>query len=92
MPGLFNLKRICSFYHIIFYRPLCGNFLQYTRSKTNNKSNWFSILFQAFTNIGIIYFKKELEFNKEFIYQLSGTLADFIVAVSAVLILKMFGL
>ena len=48
----------------------------------------FSILFQAFTNIGITYFKKELEFNKEFIYQFSGTLADFVVAVSAVLILK----
>jgi len=48
----------------------------------------FSILFLAFTNIGIIYFQKELEFNKQFIYQLSGTLADFIVAVSAALILK----
>ena len=48
----------------------------------------FSILLQAFTNIGIIYFRKELEFNKQFIYQLSGTLADFIVAVSAAYILK----
>jgi len=47
-----------------------------------------SILLQAFTNIGVIYFQKELEFNKQFIYQLSGTLADFIVAVSAALILK----
>ncbi len=48
----------------------------------------FSILFQTFANIGIIYFEKELEFNKQFIYQLSGTLADFTVAVSAALILK----
>jgi len=47
-----------------------------------------SVLFQAFTNIGVVYFQKELEFNKHFIYQLSGTLADFIVAVSAVLILR----
>jgi O-antigen/teichoic acid export membrane protein len=47
-----------------------------------------SVLLKAFTNIGVIYFKKELEFNKEFIYQFAGTLADFIVAVSAVLILK----
>jgi len=47
----------------------------------------FSILFQAFTNIGVIYFQKELEFNKEFIYQFVGTLADFIVAIIAVLIL-----
>lgn len=48
----------------------------------------FSVFLQAFTNIGVIYFQKELEFNKEFIYQFAGTLADFIVAVSAVLILR----
>ena len=47
-----------------------------------------SFFLQAFTNIGVIYFQKELEFNKEFIYQFAGTLADFIVAVSAVLILR----
>ncbi len=47
-----------------------------------------AVLLQAFTNIGVIYFQKELEFNKQFVYQLSGTLADFIVAVSAALILK----
>lgn len=47
-----------------------------------------SILLQAFTNIGIVYFQKELQFNKQFVYQLSGSLADFIVAVSAVLILQ----
>jgi O-antigen/teichoic acid export membrane protein len=48
----------------------------------------FSVLLQAFTNIGVIYFQKELEFNKQFIYQFAGTLADFIIAISAVLILR----
>lgn len=47
-----------------------------------------SILLQAFTNIGVIYFQKELKFNKQFFYHLSGILIDFIVAVSAVLILR----
>lgn len=47
-----------------------------------------SVLLQAFTNIGILYFQKELEFNKQFLYQFAGTLADFIVAVSAVLVLQ----
>jgi len=42
----------------------------------------------SFSNIGVIYFYKELEFNKQFIYQFSATLADFIVAISAVLILR----
>ncbi len=47
-----------------------------------------SVLLQAFTNIGVLFFQKELEFNKQFLYQFAGTLADFIVAVSAVLILQ----
>ncbi len=47
-----------------------------------------SALLQAFTNIGIIYFQKEIEFNKQFVYESVGTLADFIVAVSAVFILR----
>jgi len=45
-------------------------------------------LLQGLTNIGVIYFQKELEFNKQFIYRASGTLADFVVAVAAVLILR----
>jgi len=42
----------------------------------------------SFSNSGVIYFYKELEFNKQFIYQFSATLADFVVAISAVLILR----
>lgn len=42
----------------------------------------------GFVNIGVLYFQKELKFNKHFIYRASGTLADFVVAVSAALILK----
>ncbi len=47
-----------------------------------------SILLQAFTNIGVIYFFKEIEFRKQFIYQLSGIMVDFIVAVTAAFLLK----
>lgn len=47
-----------------------------------------SVLFQAVTNLGVVYFHKDLQFNKLFIYQLSGTLADFLVAVSAALIFR----
>lgn len=47
-----------------------------------------SLLVQAFTNIGIVYFQKDLEFNKQFLYELGGTLTDFLVAISAALILR----
>ncbi len=42
----------------------------------------------GFANIGILYFQKELEFNKQFIYQITGTLADFAISVTAAIVLK----
>jgi O-antigen/teichoic acid export membrane protein len=42
----------------------------------------FSLLINGFQNIGIILFRKELEFNKLFFYEISGTLVNFFVAVS----------
>jgi lipopolysaccharide exporter len=42
----------------------------------------------GFANIGVLYFQKEPEFNKQFIYHLTGTLADFIVSVTAAIVLR----
>ena len=67
--------------------PYAANFFNAPEALYIIRVIGLAILFQAFTNISIIYFQKELEFNKQFIYQLSGTLADFI-AVSAVLVLR----
>jgi len=47
-----------------------------------------SAVFQGLTNIGVVYFQKELEFHKRFIYVFSGTLADLGVAIPAALILR----
>lgn len=47
-----------------------------------------AVLLAGFTNIGIVYFQKELEFNRQFAYHLSATLADFIVVVVAAFILR----
>jgi lipopolysaccharide exporter len=48
----------------------------------------FTVLLRAFSNISIVYFQKELEFNKQFVYQLSITLSEFIVVIFAALIFK----
>ena len=47
-----------------------------------------TILIQGLTNIGVIYFDKELEFHKQFAYQVSYTLANAGVAISMVLLLR----
>jgi O-antigen/teichoic acid export membrane protein len=44
--------------------------------------------FQAFSNIGVIFFHKELEFNKVFIYRFVGISTNFIVAVVAAIVLR----
>ena len=82
------LRGFILFVILYFIAPYTAVFFNTPEAKPIIKVIGFSILFQAFTNIGITYFKKELEFNKEFIYQFSGTLADFVVAVTAVLILR----
>lgn len=47
-----------------------------------------SVLFQGFTNIGVVYFQKQLDFHKQFAYQLGGTLADLLVAITAAILLR----
>jgi len=44
--------------------------------------------FQAFTNIGVIFFQKESEFNKVFLYRFVGISTNFIVAVVAAIVLR----
>lgn len=48
----------------------------------------FSVLLQGFTNIGVVYFQKELEFHKLFVYQLCGTFADIGVAITVAFLLR----
>ncbi len=47
-----------------------------------------SVLLTGFQNIGIMFFQKELEFNKQFVYELSGTLTDFTIAIVLAFVLK----
>ncbi len=82
------LRGLILFSILYFIAPITANFFNVPEAKSIIQVIGFSILFQAFTNISVIYFQKELEFNKQFVYQISGTLADFTVAVSAVFILK----
>lgn len=82
------LRGLLLFAILFFIAPYAAIFFKAPEAKPIIQVIGLSVLLQAFTNIGIIYFQKELEFNKQFLYQLSGTLASFIVAVSAVLILR----
>jgi len=47
-----------------------------------------STLLSGFRNIGILYFQKELEFNKQFIYEFSATIVDLTIAITLAFILR----
>jgi len=82
------LRGFLLFTILFFIAPYAAIFFEVSQAKSIIQVVGFSVLLQAFTNIGVIYFQKELEFNKQFVHQLTGTLANFVVAVSAALALR----
>ena len=82
------IRGFILFIILYFIAPYISIFFKTPQAEPIIRVIGFSFLIQAFTNIGVIYFQKELEFNKQFVYKLTGTLADFVVAVSAALLLR----
>ena len=82
------LRGFILFAVLYFIAPYAAMFFDVAEAKSIIQVIGFAVLFQAFTNIGVVYFQKELEFDKQFIYQFAGVFTDFIVAVFSVLILK----
>ena len=68
---------------LISTAPYTAFFFETPAAKAIIQVVGLSVLFQGFINVGVIYFQKELEFHKEFIYIMSGNLADLIFAVVA---------
>lgn len=91
----FMLIRNIALFAILFLgAPYIAYFFEAPEASLLMRVIGISLLFGSsggiggFANIGILYFQKELEFNKQFIYRLTGTLANFVVAVSSAIILK----
>ena len=76
-------------YGILFISaPYVAVFFKSPESTTIIRVVGITILLRSFTNIGTIYFQKELEFNKHFTCRLSSTIINFIVSIIAVFMLK----
>jgi len=66
---------------LYFAAPYVANFFGRYEASDIIRVLSLTVLLKAFGNIGTIYFRKNLKFNKDFIYQMSGTLVDVTVAV-----------
>ncbi len=76
-------------YAILFIAaPYVAIFFKSPESTTIIRVVGIAILIRSFTNIGIIYFHKELEFKKHFICRFSATVVNFSVAVFAAFTLR----
>ena len=47
-----------------------------------------AMVFRSLTNIAVVYFEKELKFHKYFVYEITGSVTDLAVSVSAALIFR----
>lgn len=82
------MRGLLLFILLFILAPLAASFFQVPEAKSIIQVIALANLFRGFTNIGVIYFQKELEFQKQFIYQISGILADLAIAIPAALILR----
>lgn len=84
-----NIIRGFILYIILFVSaPYVSIFFNSPESTLIIRVVGITIFLRNFTNAGIIYFQKELEFNKLFLCGFSSTIANFIVSVIAAFILK----
>lgn len=82
------IRGIILFGILYFIAPYAATFFDAPQAEGIIQIIGLSILFLSFTNIAIVYFQKELDFKRQFIFEVSGALFDFIVAISAAFILK----
>lgn len=82
------IRGIVLFGILLVTAPLVATFFNTPKAADIVRVIAIALLFKGFTNIGIIYFQKDLEFNKLFIHQISTTIADLSVAIPAALILR----
>src|SRR3989338_11197554 len=66
---------------LFFLAPFIALFFDAPESAPILKVVALAVALQGFYNLAIVYFSKELQFGKYFLYQIVGTLADFIVSV-----------
>jgi lipopolysaccharide exporter len=73
---------------LVLGAPLVGSFFGEPRAVLLVQVLGAAVLLKSLRNIGIVYFRKDLEFHKQFLYEFGGTFADLAVAIPAAFILR----
>ena len=82
------LRGVLLFLILFFSAPLVATFFNSPQAALVIKVIAVSTFLSGFRNIGILFFQKELEFNKQFVYELSATLVDLTIAITLAFMLR----
>jgi O-antigen/teichoic acid export membrane protein len=82
------IRGILLFCLLVFSAPLIAKFFNSPQATLIIKVISISALLSGFKNVGLIFFQKELEFNKQFLYEFSSILVYVIVAISLAFALR----
>jgi len=82
------IRGVLIFLILFLSAPLAATFFNSPQATLVIKVIAVSTLLSGFRNIGILFFQKELEFNKQFIYELSATLVDLTIAITLAFMLR----
>jgi lipopolysaccharide exporter len=73
---------------VYFLAPYAAVFFKAPEARLIIQVFGLSILFRSLTNVGVVFFQKELEFNKQFHYEITGILTNFVVMVVLAVLLR----
>lgn len=82
------VRGVLLFFILFLSAPLVATFFNSPQATLVIKVIAVSTLLSGFRNIGILFFQKDLEFNKQFSYELSATLVDVTVAITLAFMLR----
>jgi O-antigen/teichoic acid export membrane protein len=82
------VRGIALFLILFLLAPVIASFFNSPKATLVIRVIAISTLLSGWRNIGIVFFRKELEFNKQFFYEFSATLVDLTVAISLAFTLR----
>jgi O-antigen/teichoic acid export membrane protein len=73
---------------LFFAAPYAAAFYETPEAGPVIRAAGLVMLINGLMNIRVVYFKKELEFQKQFLFLLAGTLADLLISIAFALVLQ----
>ncbi|MBN2570311.1 MAG: lipopolysaccharide biosynthesis protein [Deltaproteobacteria bacterium] len=82
------LRGVFLFAAMFISAPFIARFFESDQSRLVIMVTAVNMLLTGFGNIGIVFFQKEMEFNKQFIYELMSAVVDLVLSISLAFVLR----